>query len=179
MDRYGDYDDDDRGSRQRNSSNKSTLMVLGIGAAILGVCLLACGGLVYLAAKVIGEGMAAISTNMQQAMQQAQQMQEMQEAETTAEAFLEDIAGGFVDAAYARTSKGFQARQTLAQVPRVRESEPRRYRSSTPIRWMNLKSRLNQPLLRERCPAQMAMSPSRLVLIKDGPMWKVDRFTIP
>ncbi|HEY1861142.1 MAG TPA: hypothetical protein VGG61_12345 [Gemmataceae bacterium] len=180
MNRYEEEDDYDRDHRERRSSNKSTLMVLGVGAAILGVCLLACGGLFYLAAKVIGEGMAAISTNMQQAMQQAQQMQqEMQAVQTTADAFLGDIAAGRLDGAYARTTKDFQARRTLPQF--------RAFVSQNPALKNYQADSLDEPNFTSALSATFegtVRGPNgdvafTLVVTKDEQVWKVDRFTIP
>jgi hypothetical protein len=180
MNRYEEEDDYERGNRERRSSNKSTLVVLGIGAAILGVGLLACGGLVYLAAKVIGEGMAAISTNMQQAMQQAQQMQqEMQAVETTADAFLGDIAAGRLDGAYARATKDFQARQTLPQFRAFVSQNPalKKYQANS-LDEPNFTSPLSATF-EGTVPGPNGDIAFTLVLIKDGQLWKVDRFTIP
>jgi hypothetical protein len=178
MDRYGDYDDDDRGSRQRNSSNKSTLMVLGIGAAVLGVCLLICGGLFYLGLRMFRDGMANFGTAIQQAAEQAQQMQGMQDAESTAEAFLQDIAGGQVDSAYARTSKDFQARQTPPQFRAFVNQNPalQKYEGDS---LDQLKFAPPSATFTGMVPGPNGDITFTLVVVKDGQAWKVDRFTIP
>jgi hypothetical protein len=180
MDRQEEYDDDDRGYRERRSSNKSTLAVLGIGAVVLGVCLVVCGGLVYLAAIAIRDGMNGFSTTMQQAIQQGQQMQQdVQLAQTTADAFMQEVSGGRLDAAYARTTKDFQARRTLPQFHDFvnQNAALKNYQPDS----------MDDPTLTPQLSATFegtVLGPNgeiafTLVLIKDGQMWKVDRFTIP
>jgi hypothetical protein len=180
MDRYGEDDDDDRNYRERRSSNKSTLVVLGIGAVVLGVCLLVCGGFAYMAAIAIRDGMTGFSTTMQQAVQQAQQMQQdLQITQTTADGFMQDVAGGRLDAAYARTTKDFQAGQTLAEFRAFVNQNPalKNYKPDSmdkPTFTAPLSATLEGTV---RGPnGEVAFT---LGLMKDGQVWKVDRFTIP
>jgi hypothetical protein len=179
MDRYGEYDDENRGYRERRSSNKSTLVVLGVGALALGVCMVVCGGFVYLAAKKLGDGMSNFGTAVQQAAQQAQQQQESLAAQATAEAFMQDVAAGNTDAAYARTTKSFQARQTGVQF--------RDFVNQNPVLKNYQLDSLDDPEFTTPLSATFdgaVLGPNgdvtfTLVLTKDGQGWKVDRFTIP
>jgi hypothetical protein len=181
MDRYREYDDDDRGYREpRSSSNKSTLVVLGIGALILGVCLVVCGGLVYFAAKAFQDGVASFNTSMQQAMQQAQQMQQdVQLAQSAADAFMQDIADGKHDAAYARTTKDFQLRQTRIEFRAFVDQNPalKNYQDDS-LDGPNFTAPLSATI-EGTLPGPNGEIAFTLMLIKEGQAWKVDRFTIP
>src|SRR6266481_4513247 len=104
---YGD-DDEDYGRRPR-SSNQTLILILGLGACLLCICLVVCGGLFYL-------GMKSISGAMQTAMAQAQQeAQDEEDAEMAADTFMQDVAANRLNDAYARTNKDFQTRLKFAQ----------------------------------------------------------------
>jgi hypothetical protein len=154
--------------------------VLGIGAVVLGVCLVACGGLAYLAATIFQNTMAGFSTSMQQAMQQAQQMQQdVGLVQSTADSFMQDIAAGRLDSAYGRTTKDYQSRQTLAAL--------RAFVSQNPALKNYEAGSLGEPNFTNFVSATIEGTFAgvngevafTLVLIKDGQVWKVDRFTIP
>jgi hypothetical protein len=180
MERYREYDDDERDYRMPRSSNKSSLVVLGVGAVVLGVCLVACGGLIYMAAVAFQNTMAGFSTTMQQAMLQTQQMQQdIGLAQSTADAFMQDIADGHIDDAYARTTKDYQARQTLAGL--------RAFVNQNPALKNYDENSLEEPTL--TAPQAVTVEGTvrgpngeiafTLGLVKEGQAWKVDRFTIP
>jgi hypothetical protein len=99
------YYDDDREHQTQRSSNKSLLLILGIGAAVLGVCLLVCGGLFYLGMKAFSDAVSMANSLPP----------DREDSEEVAEQFMSDLADGRVDLAYARTTKEFQGRQPLPQ----------------------------------------------------------------
>jgi len=180
MERNRENDDDDRDFRRPRSSSKSPLIVFGIGAVVLGVCLVACGGLFLLGMKAFQNTMAGFSTSMQQAAQQAQQMQQdFGLAQSTADSFMQDLAAGRFDSAYARTTKDYQSRQTLAALRAFVSQNPalKNYESNS----------LDEPNFTNFVSATIEGTVTgangevafTLVLNKDGQVWKVDRFTIP
>src|SRR5438445_9126825 len=109
MRRHREYDDDDDYGRRPRSSNQTLLVVLGLGACLLCICLVVCAGLFYL-------GMKSFSGAVQDVAAQAQQAaQEEEDAEMAADTFMQDVAANRLNEAYARTTKEYQARLKLAQ----------------------------------------------------------------
>lgn len=85
-------------SSARQSSTfpvKTLLLVLGIVGVVVLIIVLGCGGLIYWVwTKVVPE---------------------IQAAQTSADAFVQDIRAGQLQSAYGRTNTGFQARQSFGQ----------------------------------------------------------------
>lgn len=100
-------------------------------------------------------------------------------AELAAERFLDDVSDGDVDAAYDKTSKGFQSRQTreqfrafVAQQPRLANANERNTDTQT-----NAAGRLT---LKATIKDSMDKSFTGAIdMVQEGGTWKVDRFTIP
>jgi hypothetical protein len=102
----------------------------------------------------------------------------LSEAQTVAEEFLQDVAGGQVDGAYASTTRNFQTRQTLPQF--------REFVSQNPALQKYDADSLDEPTMTPRSAtfAGTLAAPNgdvgfTLVVIKEGLVWKVDRFAIP
>jgi hypothetical protein len=166
MSRHGD--DDDQDYRERRSSNKTVLVVLGIGAVVICVGLVICGGLVFFGFRALSQGMSSFTTLVN----------EIQAAQAVADTFLRDLGAGRVDEAYANTTKDFQARQSLAAF--------RDYVSKYPAlkNYQSQALTINNPSATLATFQGTASGPNGQVsftvqVIKDGQTWKVDRFTIP
>src|ERR1700687_91227 len=104
MSRSRDYDDEDRDYREPpRSSNKTLLIILGIIAAVICVCVVVCGGLVYYGIRAAQGAATSFSTLIN----------DVQTSQVAADTFIRDVAANRLDDAYANTTKDFQARQTI------------------------------------------------------------------
>jgi len=79
---------------KRKSSNRTLFIVLGVVGGVLLILVMGCAGLAYWGVLSLA-GFSDLTTE--------------------ADRFLNDLKNGQVDAAYARTTRQFQARQTQAQ----------------------------------------------------------------
>jgi hypothetical protein len=169
----GRYYDDEEDYRSRRPSNHSLLLILGVGAGILGVCLVVCAGLFYL-------GMKAFSDAVSSSMTMAAGMQaEEDAAEAVANKFLNDVADGRIESAYASTTKAFQDGQPLPLFRNFVDRNPA------------LKNYDPESLLQTSYTPVLATFEGNatsadgveisftIQVVKDGDAWKVDRFTIP
>jgi hypothetical protein len=169
MGRYSDYDEDDESPRPRSSGGSNKwILILGIIAGVLFVCILVCGGVVYL----IYQGVSSAASSVKTAIE------EMQGSQQAAESFMRDIAGNRVDAAYNSTTKDFQTRQTLAQFRDLVNKNPALKNFQPPLMSNNFTPA--SATFQGNVAGQNGMWTSFTVtVIKDGQTWKVDRFTIP
>jgi hypothetical protein len=167
------YYDDDREHQTQRSSNKSLLLILGIGAGVLGVCLVICGGLVYLGLKAWSD---AVSSGMAMANSLPPGMEDSEEV---AEQFMSDLADGRVDLAYARTTKEFQARQPLPQFRAFVGRNPalKNYESDSLVPTNSSPAMVTfEGSVTGPNGAEVSFT---IQVIKDGEVCKVNRFTIP
>jgi hypothetical protein len=165
------YYDDDRDSHVQRSSNKSTLLILGIGAAVLGVCLLVCGGLFYLGMKAFSDAMSSGMANNLPL--------DMDDSEEVADQFMSDIADSRADLAYARTTTEFQQRQPFPQFRAFVGKNPalKNYESDS-LRQTNLDP-TKATYVGEVTGPNGARVSFTIQVVKDGEEWKVNRFSIP
>lgn len=95
--------------RGRGSGNKTVWVILGIVGGVVLLVLLACGGLIYLAANAVRSTMEQFREFAEEAQQAAQDMQNSHQA---AEQFLRDLQASRPKAAYQSASNRFRERWT-------------------------------------------------------------------
>jgi hypothetical protein len=159
--------DDDYVPEKKSGGNTALIIVLVIGGVFLVVALV-CGGLGYYAFR-------SFSQVMQTAMAQAN---EMMAAMAEPELFFQDIAAGSLDAAYGRTSKGYQARTKLEDFKKFVETS----------KLKNATSRIasNQNYTPQRTTAHYTVTAAdgtsvslTIQVVKEGEQWRVDSLTVP
>jgi hypothetical protein len=158
--------------RGGDSTNKTVILVVSIVAGVVLVIVALCGGLAYFGIRALTQGLSgAVASGM--AM-----IEDMQAGIQTAEDFLADLSADKPEAAYARTTKNFQAGQTLQQFKDFVAKYPvLKSHTSNNTNTVNfspnrhtLQNTLNGPAGSLACTFQ---------LVKEGEQWKVDRFTVP
>src|SRR5262245_45755748 len=154
---------------ERPSSNaKIVLLIVVIVSVVLLVVVATCAGLGYLAMRSMSQGMSKMMD----------MVTDMQLSQTTAQTFLNDLAAGRIESAYAQTTKAYQARQSLEQFRDLIEKNPALQKQTSS---MVNPTQMNPGL----CTFTATVSgPAGAVsctihVIKEGEQWKIDRFSIP
>ena len=157
-------------STEPRSNNKSTIVVVSIVAGIVLVVVLACGGLIYLAAI----GMRGFSQAMSSAMQMGI---DVQTSMATAQSFLDDIAAGRLDEAFAETSEGYQAKVSREQFQELVDNHPTLKKAVAAMTGNNFNNNTARLTFTMTNP-EGANTTCAVQMVKEGDEWKVDRFTI-
>jgi hypothetical protein len=144
----------------RSSTKKTLIIVLSVGGGLLLLCLLSCGGLGIWVYKMVGNPV---------------------QAGISAETFVANLAAGNVEAAYAMTSGGFQAKQSLEEFRALVKRYPALASSSgRTMRNMNITQTPNGPeaQVQETVSTPNSTVTLSLTLIQEDGAWKVDSFSV-
>src|SRR5262245_7471665 len=150
------------------SATKIVLIIVGVVGGVLVLCVLGCIGIFYL-------GMRTVKDLGEKAMER---IELEQAARVVAEAFLMDLCDGKVDAAYTQTTAAFKTRLTLQELKDLVEKNPTfKKRSNSWVFAQNptpdlvvFQGTINSPQGSVNCTIHV---------VKEGNVWKVDRFSIP
>jgi hypothetical protein len=161
-DRYEeDYDHEPRSIRKK-SSNKTLFIILGVVGGVLLLCILGCVGLAYW-------GFSTFSS--------------LSEPTAEANAFLDNLKAGQVDAAYARTTRVFKTAQTPQQFQNFVNQYPAlTTQTSRTFTGFNIYtgtggSRANLHVAVNAGPTNAFAF--TLVFTQEDGQWKVDQITVP
>jgi hypothetical protein len=149
-------------SHRRGSGNKVILIVLAIVGGIGLVMVAACAGCGIWAFKSFTK--------------------DIPPAQASADAFLDDLKAGRIDAAYASTSNGFRAAQTLDQfrdfVKRLDTLKSQTSRSTVSSRLFQGTGGKQVTLIMTLHAPNNAMS-CTLIMVEENGQWKVERLSVP
>ena len=106
----------------------------------------------------------------------------MPAVQASADAFLDDIVAGRIDAAYARTSTNFRATHNADQFQGLVDQYPAlRAHTSRSYAFLNVSQQLGGPVgtVRMTILSSNSSLSFTLVFVQDEDEWKVDRLTVP
>jgi hypothetical protein len=152
----------DQASHPRGSSRKTLAIVLSLVGIVFLLCMGSCGGLLFWGLRTAMSTLPAL--------------------QTSANAFLDDLGAGRVEAAYARTSVGFQANQTLAQFRAMVDQYPAlKEHTSRSVNWVHVSQQLGGPIGTVQATVLSAHNSLSFTLtfVQEGEEWKVERFAVP
>jgi hypothetical protein len=144
------------------SSTKIVLIVVGVVGFVLLMMALACGGLIYWGISTAVPTLGAI--------------------QTSANGFVQDIRAGQFQAAYNRTTTGYQSRQSLQQFQKFVAIYPElTTHTSVTLNGYNITT---TPAGGQSTVNFTAVTPNNslaftLILIEENGQWRVDSFTVP
>ncbi len=153
------------------SGRSSTNVVLIVIAVIVGVLLLvvlACAGLGFFAFRAANQ---VVGPAIQQAA-------ELNEANTVAETFLRQLAGGQIDAAYRSTTPDFQAAQTPKQLQNLVDQHPS-LAQHTSIEFVSDQNAGAGRISIHYTMVGKAGTEVTVKLVKDNGQWKIDGLAVP
>ncbi|HXG08494.1 MAG TPA: hypothetical protein VNK04_01775, partial [Gemmataceae bacterium] len=100
-----------------------------------------------------------------------------QMSQVTAQTFLNDLTVGRIEAAYARTTEGFQARQTLDEF-RALLAKNRAFQKQATVMVHPITMTPGTASFTATISAPDGAATCTVDVIKEGEQWKVDRFII-
>jgi hypothetical protein len=167
MDRY----------QERDSGGTNTvLIVLGIVGGVILLVALVCGGIAFLVFRSVGSAAQKFGEVIEA---EQKKMEEVAQAQRIVTDFIEDLAAGRLDAAYADTTDRFQARMTKDQLSALVDKHSLIKKHTSVFANADLPAAAGRANFHVTISGAAGTMNCSVEVVKENERWKVDKFTVP
>jgi hypothetical protein len=185
--RRDDYDDGDRPRRrpppppESGGGNTAVKIIAIIGAVLLGIAVV-CGGVVYYLVYSVKKGVSSLQEQLTQEMEKQKKRQENSnktKSQKVVDAFMQELKGNRIEAAYQMTTAAYQKRVSLDELRELVKKNAATLQSGPPLR-PNLFDPDTATTYVFSATAAVAggFVKISLTIVAEGEGWKVDQLSV-